>query len=151
LYACKNLCSGDKEERNLMANQFHLDLLHQGTLIWNQWRQEHPDIVPDLSRANLFETNLSGADLHGANLQWADLSKTTLWGTNFRGANLSGVDFYRASLRDADLHGANLSGADLRWANLQGADLHEADLSGADLRWVELNEDALLQLTDQDL
>ena len=41
-----------------MTNQFHLDLLRQGTLTWNQWRQEHSDIIPDLSRANLFEVAL---------------------------------------------------------------------------------------------
>ena len=54
------------------------------------------------------DANLGGADLCGAYLSRADL----------RGANLCGAD-----LRDADLRGANLSGADLRGANLCGADL----------------------------
>jgi len=31
-----------------MTNQEHLDILKQGVDTWNQWRQEHPDIQPDL-------------------------------------------------------------------------------------------------------
>jgi hypothetical protein len=36
-----------------MANQEHLEILHQGVEIWNKWREEKPDIVPDLSGAEL--------------------------------------------------------------------------------------------------
>lgn len=36
-----------------MANQEHLDLLKKGVEGWNQWREEHPEIEPDLSGANL--------------------------------------------------------------------------------------------------
>src|SRR5450755_1608167 len=93
-------------EEHLMANQDQLALLQQGGNTWNDWRLYNPDIVPNLSEANLSNLNLSGANLSGANL---------------RGANLSG----------ANLRGANLSGANLRGANLSGADLSGADLSGA--------------------
>jgi uncharacterized protein YjbI with pentapeptide repeats len=54
-----------------------------------------------------------GADLIGARLRQADLSKA-----NLRGAYLIGAD-----LRDADLRQADLIGADLRDADLSGADL----------------------------
>jgi hypothetical protein len=30
-----------------MANPDHLALLEQGVKRWNQWRTEHPEIVPD--------------------------------------------------------------------------------------------------------
>src|SRR6266567_3699385 len=64
-----------------MANQQHLDILKQGVEAWNQWRNEHADVQPDLSRANLSRANLSGAhfwlaDLSGANLSRLDLSTT---------------------------------------------------------------------------
>ena len=68
--------------------------------------------------------NLSGADLSGADLSRADL----------RGADLSGAD-----LRSADLRGADLSRADLRGADLRSADLSRADLSRADLRGADLS------------
>jgi hypothetical protein len=56
------------------------------------------------------------ANLSGANLADADLSKAWL-----EGANLSG----------ADLFDADLSRADLSWTNLSGAVLADANLSGA--------------------
>ena len=48
-------------------------------------------------------------------------------------ANLSGAYLYMADLSRADLSGANLSGAYLYMADLSGANLYMADLSGADL------------------
>jgi hypothetical protein len=35
-----------------MANQEHLDIRKQGVEVWNQWRQEHTDIRPDLRDAD---------------------------------------------------------------------------------------------------
>src|SRR5579859_3400258 len=67
------------EEATSMANQEHLDLLKQGVKVWNQWRQEHPDILPDLSGARLFRASLTGADLSA---------------TDFTGADLTGADFH---------------------------------------------------------
>lgn len=34
-----------------MANQEHLDIVKQGVEVWNQWREENPDVRPDLSDA----------------------------------------------------------------------------------------------------
>ena len=63
---------------------------------------------PDLSSANLTETNLKQAQLNGANLRNAQL--------------------YGADLRDAQLHGATLIGAQLHGANLRDTQLHGAIL-----------------------
>ena len=41
-----------------MANPEHLQILQQGVVAWNQWRDRHRDITPYLP-----EANLSGADL----------------------------------------------------------------------------------------
>ena len=62
-----------------MPNQEHFDILKQGTATWNTWRQQHPEIRPDLSRADLSHANLTDAILFGADLSQADL----------RGADLS--------------------------------------------------------------
>jgi len=48
-------------------------------------------------------------------------------------ADLSGADLYGANLSRANLSRADLSGADLYGANLSRANLSRADLSGADL------------------
>jgi hypothetical protein len=44
-----------------MANQEHLAILRQGVAVWNQWRREHQNVRPDLSKINLGEANLSAA------------------------------------------------------------------------------------------
>lgn len=106
-----------------MANQQHLDTLHQGVEIWNQWRQDHLDIEPDFSEANLSEANLEGA-----NLSEALLKKTRL-----RGARLSKADLSRANLEEADLSRANLEEAGLTVAHLEKSNLSQVDLRGANL------------------
>ena len=83
-----------------MANHEHVATLRADVDEWNRWREEEPDIRPDLT----------GANLHGANLVMADLSYVLL--------------------RGADLTLADLKGADLRWADLRGANLVGAMLHG---------------------
>jgi uncharacterized protein YjbI with pentapeptide repeats len=148
-----------------MANDKHVALLKQGVDAWNAWRDENPDIGPDLSRANLVDADLRRADLiradlSRANLRGANLSGGTLLGgadlsgadlrganlsnaTDLRGADLRGADFRRADLGGADLggadlRGANLNSANLGWANLRGANLSEAELTLAYLAYAKL-------------
>jgi len=85
-------------------------------------------------------TNLSEADLCGANLRWANLCRANLCGADLRRADLSWANLRGADLREADLCRADLSEADLSGTNLRGADLSEADLREADLRWADLRE-----------
>ena len=59
-----------------MANDEHLDLLRQGTAVWNEWRERNPDIDPDLIGANLSGAKLSGVDLREANLSEASFFET---------------------------------------------------------------------------
>jgi hypothetical protein len=90
-------------------------------------------------------TNLSGADLSGADLSGADLRGARLHNADLAGANLSEADLRRADLSDAllglaDLSGADLGSADLSNANLRSTDnLSEADLRSADLRSADLS------------
>jgi uncharacterized protein YjbI with pentapeptide repeats len=148
-----------------MANKQHLDRLVQGVKKWNQWREKHPAIKPDLSKAdlsgvNLSEANLSGADLSGTNLDATDLSNANLVMTNLNEAdlseaNLSGADLSAAILRQAtfnrtilnrtiftaaNLSGVDLSGVYLSEVNFKSTDLSEANLSGAYLSEADLSE-----------
>ena len=133
-----------------MANQEHRKILHQGTATWNWWREQNPEIRPDLSDAtlsdanlsfaNLSDANLSGANLHFTNLHYANLSGANLHFTNFRDADLSDANLYRADLSDANLSDANLSRADLSRADLSRADLSGATLVGTDLTEAILTE-----------
>ncbi len=55
-----------RAEVSEMANEEHLRILKQGVTAWNQWREDHPNEIVDLYRADLTEANLSGADLSQA-------------------------------------------------------------------------------------
>ncbi|MCA9905031.1 MAG: pentapeptide repeat-containing protein [Anaerolineae bacterium] len=141
-----------------MSNEEHLNVLKQGVQIWNEWRESHPDEIPDLRGAQLREVelpavNLRGALLCGVNLQSAVLPDADLVGSDFGGvvvdltpidsgcvgqANLSGANLERArlmtsNLRGVDLSLSNLENANLFCANLNGANLREARLIGANL------------------
>jgi hypothetical protein len=116
-----------------MADQEQLERLTRSVDEWNQWRQDYPEIQPDLSNADLINTNLIIANLGGANLRGADLISTNLISANLRSTDLSETNLY-----NADLSEANLSSADLRRANLHGAKLSRANLHGADLSEVNL-------------
>jgi hypothetical protein len=107
----------------MMTDNDYLSLIEQGVEAWNRWREDNPEVKPDLSRAYLFE-----ADLGGFNFSEVNFNRTCLIGANLKGANLS-----RASLTGAYAGGANLSGAILKEANLSSASFSEADFTGADL------------------
>lgn len=143
-----------------MANEEQLSILKQGVDVWNRWREENPDVVISLSKADLSgvflrrfnfqnvdlrEANLQKADLIGANLSNANLTKCQLRSADLRRANISNANLRNARLTDANLEGvifdnANLDGARLNKANLSGANLSEIHLNGANLRDANLSD-----------
>jgi hypothetical protein len=141
-----------------MANEEHLAILRQGVAAWNAWREAHPDVRPDLSRANLNQADLDGADLSRAYLIRANLIEANLIAANLSrahlsSANLSSANLNRAYFSRADLSGAHLIGANLSSANIIGADLSEASLIEANLRRANLRRTYLgrANLSEADL
>src|SRR2546427_3297393 len=117
-----------------MANQEQLDLLGQSVEVWNQWREEHPDIMIDLWGANLSNANFSGVNFSGAYLYEAFLMES-----NLSGATLSRADLRGADLSDANLSGANLYGATLIGTNLSGATLVDCSIHGISAWGIQLD------------
>lgn len=111
-----------------MANKQHLDVIKQGSEVWNTWREQHPELQPDFKVAYLVEANLSNANLRGADLVGAFVIEAVL-----SNADLSNADLTSANLIHTNLTNSNLSNADLRGANLSFADLRGANLSNANL------------------
>lgn len=122
-----------------MANDEHLKILKQGVEVWNQWREKHPEIVPDLSDADLKKADLNGADLREVNLNLTNFFRSNLSSAKLSRVDFSELNFSFADLREADLRGANLSHAQFRGAELSGADLSDAQFKGADFSGANLS------------
>ena len=96
----------------------HLQMLKPGVGEWDVWRKQWDVWRRQIPSAR---TELSGADLNGADLGGADLSETDLTGADLSGVDLIGADLSKAHLGDASLSGADLSEAILMQADLSGA------------------------------
>jgi len=110
-----------------MTDFEHLKLLKQGVILWNQWRMEHADILPDLHDLSLAALDLRGVNLSGANLSGANLSKANLVEANFAEADLRGAD-----LRGADLSRSNLSGVNFSKSTIDIFTIYR-DVQGCDI------------------
>lgn len=106
---------------SLVANDEHVKILKKGVKAWNKWREENPNVRPDLTGADLADAHLSGADFIEVDFSGANLRAADLTGDDLRGANLSRTDLVWADLSGADVSGANLSGADVTSTSLHHA------------------------------
>ncbi len=48
-----------------MAHNEHVKMLRRSVFAWNDWRKQQLEVYLDLSEANLFRADLSGARLSG--------------------------------------------------------------------------------------
>jgi uncharacterized protein YjbI with pentapeptide repeats len=127
-----------------MANPTHIDILSKSVSGWNRWRQQSPEIKPDLRGADLRDKNFFWSEeLSPANFAFADLS-----GADLSGSNLRGVTFQSAILEETYFHRANLIHANFTDADLTLADLSESDLGGATFVNAKIN---MARLTRADL
>lgn len=128
-------------------NQEQLDVLKRGVQEWNARRSQHPEIVPDLTEANLAgydlkgvnfggvilrNANLTGADLCDANLRKANLRLANVSHAKLEYATLNRADCFSATFSQASLCSANLTYAKMKWADLSCIDATEADMRHTD-------------------
>lgn len=96
-----------------MANPKHFAILMQGVEVWNQWREEHPHIKPNLCQASLAEM-----DLRHANSRASLLSKADFTGANLAETNFVGTDLHETCFDEAILSRTDVSRTDLHEAKL---------------------------------
>jgi hypothetical protein len=119
-----------------MADERHLKKLGEGVNAWNQWRELHPEILPDLRKADLHEkvltgidfrhTNLDDVNLCNANICAALLDNASLCGTNLTGAKVRHAHLYRTCFKETILQRTNLHDALLLETLFLNVDLSEA-------------------------
>ena len=125
-----------------MASKKLVEIVQRGPKVLAKWRHQNPDIVVDLSDANLNGVNLRGANLRRAKLFGARMREADLIGANFRGADLTRTDLGNARLIKADFYTADLTATNFGQADLSGAYLRKTKMAGADM------SDANLTKTD---
>lgn len=120
-----------------MANKKHIEIVQLGTLNWNTWRKNNPEIIPDLENAKLDLLQCQGANFENANLRGASLSDANLNLCCFKNANLSNASLIGAFLMKCDFRYANLTNADLtasylRLSNVKGANMKDVKFTQKD-------------------
>jgi hypothetical protein len=118
-------------KENFRADERQFAILNQGVKSWNQWRQDNPDVRPDLrgvlmagkdldhadfrntvlENAFFFNANLVKADFSGAQLIWAGFGQATLGGARFVAANLCSQSDEGSPLRSR-LHRSGSTGSE---------------------------------------
>ncbi len=114
-----------------MASEEHIEILKQGIAYWNKWRDENPDVEPDLSNLHILEvvditTGLSGINLSNAYMSGCDFFAADLTNANLERAVLEHCNCYSASFDRANLKSANL-----QLVNFTLASFDETDFEGA--------------------
>jgi uncharacterized protein YjbI with pentapeptide repeats len=122
-----------------MANEDHLKRAGYAVAVWNRWRDDHPDIVSDLTDADLSGGRYPNGKLHAANLAGADFRRSNMREADLHESNLGNADLSKTDLRGANLAKTTLAGAELQKANLSGADFSDANLIGADLEKAQMD------------
>jgi hypothetical protein len=80
-----------------MANQEHVERLRKSTTQeWNDWREENPQIIPDLEGADLNNGNFTGVNLRDSKLRGATFVNSYLEGVDLRGADIRDIVLTRA-------------------------------------------------------
>ena len=124
-----------------------LDGVRKGLLI--KFLQESSLIDKENLIIPLAGADLSGADLHDANLGSSALINKKRRDPAYFIVQQAGSDFSYVNLSDANLCGTNLRKVLLNGANLNNADLHGADLTQAQLSKTILSE--VKNITDEQL
>lgn len=100
--------------------------------------------IPGFSPGN---HSLLGLDLSGKQLHDADLHGANLTGVQLRDTDLTGADLTDADLHDANLTGANLKAAKLFGADLSGAQIFDTQFQQADLKGIKSLAGAQAEVT----
>lgn len=144
-------------------SQKQLEILKQGTEVWNAWRRENHNLNIDLSFSyvsnldlkgvNLSKANLKGVYFEDCNLHRARFLSCNASSINFQNCNLEGATFALADLYFSYFAKTNLNAVSFNSANLYNASLADADLNTCTFKRASLIETFLRDSTlpDKDL
>ena len=141
-----------QKDNLIYLEDYDYSTLSDSSQEWDFYPNEYLDEIQDIDYADEVpqELDLTGVNLHGANLQKADLSNSNIIAAEMRFSELEQANFSCSLINMSDLYGSNFKNAnleyveirntDLSYSNLQGANLVGALLSNSDLSCTDLRK-----------
>ncbi|MCF8065046.1 MAG: toll/interleukin-1 receptor domain-containing protein [Desulfarculaceae bacterium] len=123
-----------------MANPEHVEILKQGVEVWNEWREENPNVRPDLAGVGVTGKRLDRVNFRNASLINANFNSSELFQADFRRANLARTNLSWTFLNEADLRGADLIKTDLSWSLVSDARFEFARIAYTTLAAMDLSK-----------
>jgi hypothetical protein len=105
----------------------------EGVDVWNKWRVDNPEIIPQLFQVDFsemmgFPTGLSGLNLSNVYIENTNMYGLTLDEANFENAFLQNSNCWASTFRDANFRSTNLELVNFTGALLEGADFNGAHI-----------------------
>ena len=127
-----------------MANKEQLEILKQGKVVWNEWREKNPQVSIDLTNADLSNRDLSWYNFTNADLSDTQFHSSKLEGVRLSHAKLLRTNFYRAYLQVAIVFESILTKTDFSEADLCNCNLTNSEFSMVNFEKAKL-DNTLLQ------
>ncbi len=118
-----NYADEDRER----AREKHIKILMSGVKSWNKWREDNPEIRPELYMTKIKGT-FCGANLKSVNFEGAIFDHCILAQSKMKGANLAKSFFDECNIQQGNLSEAILSSSHFQNCNLAWCDFTKSKL-----------------------
>lgn len=129
-----------------MAVAEHVEMFKKGPQAWNAWRDENPDVRPDLSDIDFekdvhtYESTYDMPEFTGYNLSYMNLNRITARNSYFIRCFLAGSDLHFSDICFSFFQNCSFEGASLTVTKIGSAEFHECDFTNADLSYCSAEE-----------
>ncbi len=129
-----------------MALAEHVEMFKKGPQAWNAWRDENPDVRPDLSDIDFekdvhtYESTYDMPEFTGYNLSYMNLNRITARNSYFIRCFLAGSDLHFSDICFSFFQNCSFEGASLAVTKIGSAEFHECDFTNADLSYCSAEE-----------
>lgn len=133
-----------------MASTEHVNILCAGALRWNEWREQNPEITPDLSDIefgkafsevdSLTDYEKNYPSFEGYNFSSTNLNRVNAAGTLFDNCDFSHCHFHFSYLCSAIFQGCNFLGASLAVSKIGSTSFLYCNFTETDLSYCSAEE-----------
>jgi len=124
----------------------HVEMFKKGPQAWNAWRDENPDVRPDLSDIDFekdvhtYESTYDMPEFTGYNLSYMNLNRITARNSYFIRCFLAGSDIHFSDICFSFFQNCSFEGASLAVTKIGSAEFHKCDFTNADLSYCSAEE-----------